>query len=142
MIALETICAALFTKVSGVTGFTTVSRRLKHWDDVPQGEQPALFQNQRAIRAVQQKGLPTKWELSLDLYLYAYSTDKTVSPSTILNPLLMSVGALFNPDPVTNFQTLSIEGVSHAWIEGEIVTDEGVLGDQAVAIIPIRILCV
>jgi hypothetical protein len=33
------------------------------------------------------------------------------------------------------------EMVQHAFIAGKITTDEGVLRDQAVAIIPVEILC-
>ena len=31
--------------------------------------------------------------------------------------------------------------VQHAYIAGKIDTEEGVLGDQAIAIIPVEILC-
>jgi len=32
--------------------------------------------------------------------------------------------------------------VQHAYIAGKIETDAGVLGDQAIAIVPVEILCV
>jgi len=31
--------------------------------------------------------------------------------------------------------------VQHAYIAGKVETDEGVLGDQAIAIVPVEILC-
>jgi len=43
---------------------------------------------------------------------------------------------------VTGLQDLGLANlVRHARIEGRIETDEGVLGDQAVAVIPVEILC-
>ena len=34
------------------------------------------------------------------------------------------------------------EMVQHAYIAGKLETDEGILGDQAIAIVPVEILCV
>jgi hypothetical protein len=57
-----------------------------------------------------------------------------------MNPLLDALtAALAPPNPVENVQTLG-GLVAHCWIEGGIQTDEGVLGGQSVAIVPIRIL--
>ena len=44
--------------------------------------------------------------------------------------------ATLAPDPITNKCTL--DGlVQHAWVEGTIETDEGLLGEQGFAMIPI-----
>ena len=135
----EPIYSALFAKVAGAYGFTTISRRLKHWDDVPQGDQPALFQAQMSEDAAIIAGRPTVWTMSVDLYIYAHTGgDKSIAPGTILNPLIDAVVAALAPDPITQLQTLGGTCI-HAWIEGRVQTDEGVLGDQGVAIIPIHI---
>jgi hypothetical protein len=133
----EPIYSALFAKISQIEGFNTVSRRLKHWDDVTPSEQPALFQSQKSEAVSTVPGMNPVWEFHLDLYLYARSSgDPFSSPAIILNPLIDSVVAALAPDPISNKQTLG-GLVQHCWIEGAIETDEGVLGDQAVAIIPI-----
>ena len=62
-------------------------------------------------------------------------------PSTILNGLVDAVAAALAPEPASNKQTLG-GLVQHVWIDGAIVTDEGVLADQAVAIIPITLKAV
>ena len=63
-----------------------------------------------------------------------------MSPSSVMNPLLDAVTAALAPDnPINTAQTLG-GTVAHCWIEGAIETDEGTLGDQAVAIVPVRIL--
>lgn len=136
----ETIYAALFAKVSAAAAFKTTSRRLKHWDNVAAGDHPALFQVQKGEMPEQRRGLPPKWHLDADLYVYARSgADPAIAPAIELNALIDAIETALAPSPVTGFQTL--DGlVSHCWISGRIETDEGVLGDQAIAIIPIEIL--
>lgn len=137
----EAIYAALFQRLSAVPGLVTTSRRLRHWTDVAAPEQPALFQVQKEESVEQRPGLPPKRRLSVELYLYANSgADPAVAPAQLLNPLVDAVEAALAPDtPVAAGQTLG-GLVAHAWIEGRIETDEGALGDQAVAIVPVSIL--
>jgi hypothetical protein len=136
----EPIYAALFAMVSGVTGLSTASRRLRHWADVPATDQPALFQVQKGETVTERRGLPPKRQFSVELFIYARSGGEANDlPSQILNPLLDGIEAALAPDPGAEVQTLG-GLVAHAWIAGRIETDEGVLGDQAVAIVPIEIL--
>lgn len=120
--------------------FTTASRRLKHWADVSAGEQPALFQtslNESAHSNVGQRG---KWELRLQLYIYAKWD--VGAEEYALNPLLDTVTNYVNArHPVTGRHPLAstIAGLETIRIEGVIETDEGVLGDQQIAIVPVII---
>lgn len=131
--------AALFAKLQAVANFKTASRRLEHWDDVAPADQPALF---LALRREEVTTAPPGTnpvsKITADCYLYANTgADRTIAPSTILNPLVDAIFAALVPDnAVTNKQTLG-GLVQHCWIEGEIRTDEGVLGPQGVVIIPI-----
>ena len=135
----EAIYSALFAKMSAAAGFATASRRLRHWSDVGAVEQPALFQVQRSETARRDAGLPSKWTLAVDLFLYAHAADDATAAATVMNPLLDAIEAALAPDPVTNVQGLG--GLAaHCWIAGKVETDEGVLGGQAVAIVPIEIL--
>lgn len=137
MITREPIYAALFARLQAVSGFRTISRRLKHWTDVPASMQPALYLVQRHEVLSGISGQLVRYDLEADVYLYANTADQSSTPSQILNPLLDAVEATLQPD-YTGKQTLG-GLVQHCWIEGSIETDEGVLGDQAVAIIPIKI---
>ncbi len=143
MIAREPIYAALFAQVAGAANFVTAERRLRHWSDLTPAEQPALFMRQKAeVAAVMTLGAPTVWTLVVDLYLYAHASDPYVAPATVLNPLIDAVEAALAPLPATGLQDLGLPAmVQHAYIAGKIETDEGVLRDQAVAIIPVEILC-
>jgi hypothetical protein len=144
MINREPIYAALFGLLEGAADFVAVDRRLRHWSDVAPAEQPALFMAQKTeLASVKTLGAPTVWTLSVDLYVYAHSSDPYLAPATVLNPLLDAVEAALAPSATTGLQDLGLPGqVQHAYISGKIETDEGVLGDQAVAIVPVEILCV
>lgn len=134
----EPIWQALFTRLSAAAPFVTTSRRLCHWSDVPAIEQPALFVAQGGEQASTTTGQPTRWELEGQVYVYARVDDGAV-PGTVMNPLMDAITAVLAPANPMQRQTLGglVEWVR---IDGRIETDEGVLGDQAVAIIPIRIL--
>jgi hypothetical protein len=133
----EAIYAALFAKVSQAANFETVSRRLQHWTDVSASAQPALFQAQIDETSQTVPGLDTVFVLRVDLYVYANTQgDSSLSPSTILNPLIDAVLATLAFDPISNKQNLG-GLVEYCVVDGRIVTDEGVLGNQGVCIIPI-----
>jgi hypothetical protein len=144
MINREPIYAALFGLIETAADFTVVDRRLRHWSDVAPAEQPALFMAQKTeLASIKTLGAPTVWTLSVDLYVYVHSSDPYLAPATVLNPLLDAVEAALAPSATTGLQDLGLPAsVQHAYINGKIETDEGVLGDQAVAIVPIEILCV
>jgi hypothetical protein len=144
MINREPIYAALFGLIETAADFTVVDRRLRHWSDVAPAEQPALFMAQKTeLASIKTLGAPTVWTLSVDLYVYVHSSDPYLAPATVLNPLLDAVEAALAPSATTGLQDLGLPAsVQHAYINGKIETDEGVLGDQAVAIVPVEILCV
>lgn len=137
----EAIAIALFNLAKTAPGLKTTSRRLKHWSDVPAEEQPALFQAQGkelVDTSLQKMGGPNSHKLQFDLYFYVKSKDPAIPPSSLLNPLLDAFEAAITPTPGTN-QTLG--GLAqHAFISGSIETDEGTLGDQAMAIVPVEVL--
>jgi len=135
----ETIYAALFAKLQTAAGFTTISRRLEHIADTSPAELPALYQIQKNEIPQQLRGLPTKWRLAVDLYIYVQTTDHTISGSSALNPLIDAVENALAFDPVTGTQNLS-GTVSHCWISGNVQIFEGVQDVYTVAIIPIEIL--
>ena len=135
----EPIYAALFARLSAIPGLRTKSRILKHWNDVPAEQQPAVFQAQVREQPQTRTGEPTKWLLSVDVYVYVRTAGGQV-PGTVLNPILDAIEAALPLHPVTGKHTLDAPGVEWARIDGAIETDEGTLGDQAVAIVPIQIL--
>ena len=144
MIIREAIYAALWTLGSGAGSFASANRRLRHWADVAPAEQPALFMSEKGGHAqVKKLGAPIVWTLYADFYIYVHSSDPYAAPATIINPLLDALERALAPSPATGIQNLGLpQMVQHAYIAGKIETDEGVLGDQAIAVIPVEILCV
>jgi hypothetical protein len=143
MIQREPIYAALWSLASGATEFAVADRRLRHWSDVSPAEQPALFMSEKGGLATHKRpGAPTVWTLYADFFVYVHSSDPYAAPATILNPLIDALELALAPSPVTGLQQLGLPSVQHAWIAGKVETDEGVLGDQAVAVVPIEIVCV
>lgn len=134
----EAIYAALFEKGKSLPGLITTSRRLKHWNDVPPSEQPALFQAQGDELPTGNNSLPIIWKFNAEWYLYCHSgNDPEATPATQLNDLLDAVEQALKPD-VSGFQTLG-GLVYNCRISGKVETDEGLLGPQSVAVIPIEI---
>jgi hypothetical protein len=138
----EAIYSALFKLLSGLDSITTAERVLAHWDDVSPNMQPALYMTMVSQTAEQITGFPTKYTLSAKVWIYTHRDTGNVIPSAQINQILDELDAALKPaaGPL-NKQTLG-GLVEHCWISGEIVTDEGTLGNQAVAIVPIQMLVV
>lgn len=135
----EQIFAALFTKLQAVSGLTTVSRRLKNTQDIQPEEYPAAFQVQGAQKIVYKGAVPSVLDMEASWVLNTYSDDPTVAPSTALNALIDAACAQLNPSP--GFDRQDLGGlVEYCAVEGSIDVVEGVLGNRAVAVIPIRIV--
>jgi len=107
-------------------------------------EQPALFMSEKGgLATTKALSAPIVWTLYADFYVYAHSSDPYLAPAAILNPLIDALEAALAPSPTTGIQNLGLpEMVQHAYIAGKVQTDEGVLGDQAIAIVPVEILCI
>lgn len=144
MIIREEIYVALWELGTSAARFATANRRLRHWADVAPAEQPALFLSEKGGQAAVKKlGAPIVWTLYAEFYLYAHSSHPDLAPATILNPLLDALEAALAPSPTTGIQNLGLpQMVQHAYIAGKVQTAEGVLGDQAIAIVPVEILCI
>jgi hypothetical protein len=144
----ETIYAALFAKFASLNNggdmlFKTTSRRLRHFHDVEAEEQPALFMVQTMESNVQERGKPPRWVLHCDLYIYVRTDaclDQSVVPSQLLNPLIDAIEAALGRDDQSNYAQTLGGLVSRVWIDGNIETSEGNLGDQEIAVIPLSIL--
>jgi hypothetical protein len=91
--------------------------------------------SQVSERPEQSPGMPAKWALRVNLYLYCNSgSDPNANPATQVNGVMDAIEAA-----ITSDHTLG--GLcSHCWITEQIETDEGTLGGQAVVIIPVEIL--
>jgi len=138
----EAIYSALFKQLQKMDGVETFSRILAHWDDVSATMQPALYMTVVSQLAEQVTGFPTRYQLDAKVWIYTHRDTDGVVPSVQINQILDELEAALAPPPGPSFKQTLGGLVEHCWINGEIQTDEGTLGNQAVAIIPIRMLVV
>lgn len=139
----KAIFDALYARLGTVPGITTLGRRLRSFDEVQPSEQPALFMQPTTQVVENTPGFPAKWRVNADLALYVHDTS-SAGPSERLHELLDAIEAALRAtdseahgeDAPTTLGGLVIA----CQITGPIETDEGALGDQAVAIIPLEIL--
>lgn len=135
--SIAAILDAAWTLASADPGWVTTSTKLLHWADVPASARPALFQAMRSplIECTQDA---RKVTLPLAYYVYISHTDPA-GPAAQLAERIDVLLAAFTPPPGLDRQTL--DGLVHTCeIAGEIETDEGTLGTDAVAIVPARIV--
>ena len=84
----EQIYSALFAKLQGISGLTTVSRRLANIQDVQPENFPAAYQIQEKQSAKYQGSVPTRTVLRASWLFYSYDTDPNGAPSIGLNNLV------------------------------------------------------
>lgn len=140
----EAVHAALFTLGSAVGGFMTSSRVLQHWNSLSAGQFPAFYQAYVGESSKRVYNQPAIWTMDFRWYLYVQVelADTPTGPMTVLNPLLDALEKTLGAPPgYVGGAPQTLNGlVSHAWIEGDVETDEGTLGNTAVAIIPVKVL--
>lgn len=139
----EPIYRALYKLLNeGVTSAVTFSRVLAHWDDVSPNQQPAMFMTQDSQIVERESGRPARYTLGVKLWIYCHRDSMDDIPVVQLNNVLDEIEAAIQPDPSPSYRQTLGGLVEKCWIDGSIDTDEGTLGNQAVAIVPIRILVV
>ena len=136
----EQIMTALFNLLKNAAPFAMASRRMKLWGD--QGVVfPALFMKEDDDTYVQgSEAEPGTVTFGLRLFLYTNpGMDSGVTPATQLNNLLDAVDAALMPNMLTGLLTLG-GLVSHCWINGKVMKEQGDLDGFGIAIVPIKIM--
>lgn len=132
----EAMYSALYDRVKLTAGLVTKDRILRHWNDVKPADQPALFLASGNETPTPRLGLPTKWFLTAKVYLYV-RVEKPAVPATVLHTMIDALELSLKPDAITGKQNLG--GMCHHCHLAGIEHDEGLLGQQAVAICTIII---
>jgi len=140
-----TLTQPVGTPADGVTflsGFQTVSRRVKSWNQ--DLAQPALFltnvDDERQVR----EGFPPKRTMIVELRIYtdvAKNPDQAAGP--VLNNFLDAIEAALQPQPGQEqmLNRVTLGGLcQHCWISGKSEFYPGDLGTQAKLLIPVSIL--
>lgn len=134
----EIAFTALFIRLQSIGTFKTCTRRLKHWQDVAPEDQPAVYMEHSGEVRQPVRGLPDRIVLEVNLWIYLNTNAEPVGPQ--LNPLLDALDAALAPANDGD-RTQTLGGlVHHVWIEGQTQIYEGDLGNEAVAIVPVKLL--
>jgi hypothetical protein len=138
---LDKLSASIFSSpVRGKASFTTFSRRLKHWSDVPRSERPALFlvvhDEDPVYRA---ENVPAYVKLSGKVFVYLDTSEvsSTYIPDADINSVLDAIDAALAPSGEAR-QTLG-GLVSHCRVEGTVMRDPGDLDGDGMIVVPITI---
>jgi hypothetical protein len=140
MIKRELFYGTLADKLKSISGIKTFSRRLLHVNEVPANAQPAIFLAQTFQTPSYQQGRTIMWTLGADIYLYVRDP-KGSMPGVLMNPIMDSLIGVFAPDNAM-VNACTFGGLCHKVEIGQISTDEGTMGEQAIAIIPVTMTVV
>lgn len=136
----ETYYGELANRLRSIPGIKTFSRRLTHVNEVPAAQQPAIYLAQTGQLPTYQTGRTIIWELSADIYLYVRDP-KGKDPGPLMNPIMDALCDVFKPDNLM-VNACTFGGLCHKVEMGQIATDEGTMGEQAIAIIPVTMTVV
>ena len=138
----NSIVDALLALLTSTNAFNTSGRRLIPWTKVD--SQPAIFVRHVGDHyAPRGTGLPPTVVMDCEAWLYSNAgKDSLAVPGAALADLIDAVEALLKPVAGAPSRAQTLGGaVVHAWIEGKIDVHPGDLDGQAIAVVPISILC-
>lgn len=125
--------------VMTATTWVTKSRRLKLFSDVPPAAQPAMYvvEHNEQYNG-RNRSTPRRGELTGSVFCYA-RTDGEQIGGAIINVMMDAVEAAFAPDNGDGACTLG-GIVSWAYIDGQVFKDPGDIDNQAMLIVPFRVM--
>ena len=145
-VAREVVATALFnllkaTQVNSAAAFVTTGQNPKIWSNTTPGDQPAMYLIDVGETVVQNQayGL-SKYVLHFEILVYVRADASPLAiPATQLRTLRDAIDAQMQSVPPGERQTLG-GVVYHAWIEGDVLVDTGILDKQCVIMIPVKVL--
>ena len=132
-------------EAEGARGFKTVSRRVALFSDVASSSQPACYQAEHTSTEGQTTSLPYKTTLEANWIIYhSVGKDKKAIPTIENNLIIKGVRIALEPkpnDPGFLDRRNTLGGlVHHCFISGRIFRDPGDIDDQAMIVVPIKLL--
>lgn len=152
IIPAENVYQALFDTICGInssaTPLKTMSRRWVQWTQIADIPMPAFYQRQFPGAKFSQAKIfgPTRYLYKAELWFYFATNvdDLDAVTSTQINNYLAAIDAILGPSiqsPGGARQQLG-QGpkIEHAWIDGEVMMDEGLIVPPAILLVPVSIL--
>jgi hypothetical protein len=136
----EAIYAALYARLSGISGWGLVARKLHHIEDLQPSQFPAGFQVQLSEDVLQEFNKPPIYTMRVEWWMYAYQPDDAQAHSPQLNALVDAALAALNVTVAGPNASQTLGGIVTAvWLDGRIDYVDGALGDRSFVRIPIAI---
>ncbi len=128
-----------------LVGFKTRTRRIKLFSDVGKGSQPWIGQAEHNETAAQVSNLPYKWVWTAQWMVYHQAGLQPDSEPTVWNNLIIdSLEKALQPKPQDegyfDRRNTLLGLVYHCYIDGEVFKDPGDIDNQAMIVVPIKIL--
>lgn len=133
--SLPAILTAAFAQLNTSSGWVTTETKLRHWTDVQPAERPYVAQALGPVELRTIGGAAVIERVRLDYWIYISHTDPA-GPQGQLADRIDAILAAFAPPTGLDWQTLG-GLVRSAAPTGTVDTDEGTLGTDAVAIVPV-----
>lgn len=132
---------ALFNILKTSSSFTTASRHMKIFSDVPKAERPALyFLEEAEVYENSADYNPPKRTLKIKAFVYtAAQQDGTVANIDQLNDIMEAFEVALAGNPLTGLQTLN-GTVVNARINGQVFKDAGDIDGDGVLVVPLEII--
>lgn len=138
----EAIQVALFNLLSTVSGVVTITRRTKLWADFNPPQKPCICISMRDNDYKREsEACPSVITMEADIFIYTTNSDADgVVPATQMNALLDAIDVAMRPDNMV-MGLLTLGGlVSHCWIEGRNIVENGDLDGDGIAVISIKMI--
>ena len=144
----ETITAALYSKLSVISGLRSYSRRPKTFEEVAASDCPALYLaiGESTVTKTGPGNSPL-WRLTWTIYLYCWDASKA-GPSSQINTYIGYVEDALEPTVAEkaatgiNLTMTTLGGLVEYARLIDVQTDEGSFGDLGVAILTVEALAV
>lgn len=124
--------------------FITISRRVKLFADVPADAQPACYQAEWSVDEQQVSNMPYKTTMGVNWIIYhCVGKDKSAIGAIENNLILRAVRDTLAPkvtDPGWPKRNTLGGLVHHCFISGRVFKDPGDIDDQAMMVVPIKLL--
>lgn len=139
----ETIASALYSRLSGISGLRTHSRKVVDWAQTSSGDCPALHMAIGSSTALNAPGQPRLWRLEFIVYLYCFD-GSSAGPSSQLNEYIGKIESALAWTSTSDYAArgngveTTLGGIVHSARVSDILTDEGSYGDIGVALVTIE----
>jgi hypothetical protein len=139
----ENIFRTLFATIADIPQVKTASREFRSFSSVAPEDMPAVFMTCRTQGiSYGNRMVPPVYTFDLSLFVYVFKQETEKSSQEVLNEVLDALDVSLEALATATADPLNESSITQCRVMGTIETDEGALGDLAVAIVPVQVIAV